>query len=61
MHDQLENGRSFRLLNVIDDFNLKGLAIEVDFSLPSELVVRTLNQIIELSGKPKQICSDDHL
>ncbi len=59
MHDQLDNGRSFRLFNVIDDFNREGLAIEVDFSLPSERVVRTLNQIIEWRGKPKQIRSDN--
>ena len=46
MADQLADGRSFRTLNVLDDFNREGLAIEVDFSLPSERVVRTLNQII---------------
>ena len=59
MHDQLEDGRSFRLLNIIDDFNREGLAIEVDFSLPSERVIRTLNQVIEWRGKPKQIRSDN--
>ena len=25
MHDQLTDGRSFRLLNVLDDFNRQGL------------------------------------
>ena len=33
MHDQLEKGRCFRLLNVIDDFNREALGIEIDFSL----------------------------
>lgn len=47
MHDQLSCGRSIRLSNVIDDFNREGLGIEVDFSLPSQRVVRALNQIIE--------------
>ena len=42
MHDQLEDGRSYRLFNVIDDYNRKGLGIEVDLSLPSERVVRAL-------------------
>ena len=52
MHDQLTNGRGFRLLNVIDDYNREGLAMEVDFSLPAERVVRTLNGIIRWRGKP---------
>ncbi len=34
MHDQLKDGRSIRLLNVIDDFNWETLGIEIDFSLP---------------------------
>ena len=55
MHDRLQNGRSYRLLNIIDDFNREGLAIEIDFSLPSERVIRTLNQIIEWRGKPRAI------
>jgi putative transposase len=32
MHNQLEDGRSYRLLIVLDDFNHDGLAIEVDLS-----------------------------
>jgi putative transposase len=59
MHDQLEDGRTFRLFNVIDDFNREGLGIEVDFSLPSERVKRTLDNIIEWRGKPKQIRCDN--
>lgn len=42
MHDQLQNGRCIRLLNVIDDFNREGLGIEIDFSLPAERVVTTV-------------------
>ena len=52
MADRLEDGRQFRLLNVLDDFNREGLGIEVDFSLPAERVIRSLNQIIEWRGKP---------
>jgi putative transposase len=59
MHDQLEDGRSYRLFNVIDDYNREGLGIEVDLSLPSERVVRALDQIIEWRGKPIQIRCDN--
>ena len=34
MHDQLQNGRCIRLLNVIDDFNREGLVIESTFHFP---------------------------
>lgn len=56
--DRLADGRQFRLLNVLDDFNREGLGIEVDFSLPAERVVRSLNQIIEWRGKPLAIRVD---
>jgi putative transposase len=47
MSDQLADGRSFRTLNVLDDFNREGLGIEVDASLPALRVIRTLERIIE--------------
>ncbi len=59
MHDQLADGRSFRLLNVIDDFNREGLAMEVDLSLPAERVVRALDQLIEWRGAPVHIRCDN--
>ena len=52
MHDQLQDGRSVRLLNVLDDFNREGLGMEIDFSLPAERVTRALDNIIEWRGKP---------
>ena len=51
MHDQLEDGRTFRLFNVIDDFNREAIGMEVDFSLPSERVIRELKQIISWRGE----------
>ena len=59
MHDQLQDGRSIRLFNVIDDFNREALGIEVDFSLPSERVIRALDQIIAWRGKPSIIRADN--
>jgi putative transposase len=59
MADRLEDGRAFRVLNVLDDFNREGLGIEVDFLLPAEWVVCSLNRIIERRGKPASIRVDN--
>ena len=47
MHDGLKDGRTFRLVNIVDDFNRDGMGIEVDLSLPGGRVIITLVRIIE--------------
>ena len=47
MSDSLADGRSLRTFNVIDDYNREGLTIDVDLSLPSARVIRSLEQVIE--------------
>jgi len=59
MSDTLMDGRSIRTFNVIDDFNREGLGIDVDLSLPSARVIRSLEQIIEWRGKPLAIRCDN--
>ena len=59
MHCRAVDGRAFRLLNVLDDFNREGLGIEVDFSLLAERVIRSLDRIIEWRGKPGTIRVDN--
>lgn len=59
MADQLTTGRTFRTFNVLDDINREGLSIEVDLSLPSARVKRSLDQIIEWRGKPRIIRCDN--
>ena len=51
MHDRLEDGRAIGLFKVIDDFNREGLGIEIDFSLPEERVIRSLEQRSSNGGK----------
>ncbi len=56
---RLEDARSFRLLNVLDDFNRKGIGIEADFSVPAERMTRSLDRIIEWRGQPMAIQMDN--
>ena len=57
--DSLTDGRKFRILNIIDDFNRESLAVEVDTSLPALRVIRTLEQLASTKGSPKQIRVDN--
>ena len=59
MSDTLMSGRAFRTFNVIDDFNREALTIEIDTSLPSERIIRSLEIIGAESGFPKYIRSDN--
>jgi putative transposase len=61
MHDKLGDQRSYRLFNVIDDYNTEGLSIEIDLSLPADRVIRSLDQIIEWRDKPKVLRCDNGL
>ena len=54
MNNQLEDGRTFRLLNVIDDFNWEVLSIKVDLSLPTEQVLCMSKRVIERRSKAEQ-------
>jgi len=59
MSDSLAGGRTFRTLNVIDDYNREALWIEVDSSLPADRVVRVLEQLLDWRGKPTKIRMDN--
>lgn len=59
MSDSLTDGRLLRTFNVLDDYNREGLAIDVDLSLPSVRVIRSLEQVIEWRGKPSAIRLDN--
>jgi len=59
MSDALWSGRRFRTFNVIDDFNREALRIEVDSNLPAQRIVRALEQLVELRGKPQKLRMDN--
>jgi len=57
--DSLSSGRRLRTLNVIDEFTRECQAIEVDFSLPGERVVRVLERLAWCYGKPDSLVLDN--
>ena len=59
MSDSLSNGRTFRSLNILDDFNREALWIEVDTSLPAARVIRVLDLLLLWRGAPRQIRMDN--
>jgi putative transposase len=59
VHDQLSNGRRFRILNVVDDVTRECLAAIPDTSISGRRVARELTDLIERRGKPGLIVSDN--
>jgi len=59
MSDSLVNGRSFRTLNVIDQFNRACMGIYISTSIPAKHLTNQLEQMIELHGKPQRIRTDN--
>ena len=59
VHDQMANGRRFRILNITDDITHECLAAIPDTSISGHRVARELTAIIECRGKPGMIVSDN--
>jgi len=61
--DSLKDGRSVRTyvrtFNVIDDFNRECLTIDVDFSLPTQRVIRSLEGFLKWRGKTSALRCDN--
>ena len=59
MSDALWSGRRFRTFNVIDDFNREALRIEIDSNLPAQRIVRGLDELVQIRGKPQRLRLDN--
>ena len=59
VHDRLADGRSLKLLCVVDEYTRECLAIEVGRSIRSQDVIVTLSRLMRLYGKPACIRSDN--
>jgi putative transposase len=58
MIDSLRDCRCIRLFKVIDECNREGLTVDLDLSMLSALVIRSLDRIIEWQGKLSAIRCD---
>lgn len=59
MSDVLSDGRRFRTLNIIDDYNSEALLIHPAMSLPSRYVTQLIDQVAETKGYPSIIRVDN--
>lgn len=59
MADALYGGRPFRTLNVIDEGNREVLGIEIATSIPARRVIRVMEQLIEINGRPRALRLDN--
>lgn len=57
--DALQNGRKFRVFNIIDDFDRSAIAQEISMSMPARRVISYLEKAIWINGKPRTIRCDN--
>ena len=59
MHDRLYNGRRFRTLNIIDDYNREVLHLEAQMNMSGSYVAQVVNNLLNERGKPDRIRVDN--
>jgi putative transposase len=59
MADVLYDRRHFRILTMIDEGNREALAIEVGTSIPATRVIRVLEELIAVHGRPAAVRVDN--
>jgi len=59
VHDQLANGRRFRILNIVDDYSRVCVGQLVDFSISGHRAARFLDHLGQTRGLPKTIVLDN--
>jgi putative transposase len=59
IHDQLTDGRRFRILAIVDDCTRECLVLIADTSISGRRVARELDEVIRRRGQPSTIVSDN--
>ena len=57
--DKLTNGSAFRILNIIDDYSRESLQIDLDTSMPSTRVIRSLEAVAFERSYPANLRVDN--
>lgn len=59
VHDQMHDGRKFRILTVIDQWSRESVTLEANFRLTGRCVGQALDQAARLRGWPRAITVDN--
>ncbi len=59
VHDQLADGRKFRVLTVIDKWSRESVTLEVDFALNGDRVVAAFERLAKQRPTPKAVTVDN--
>ena len=59
MHDKLSNGRSYKMLTVLDEFTRRALAVTVRTKMGADDVLEALYPLLLRHGAPEYIRSDN--
>ena len=59
VHDKLSNGRSYKMLTVLDEYTRQALCVEVTARMGSAEVLEALYPLLLKHGKPEYIRSDN--
>ena len=59
VHERTHDGRSYRILVIIDEFTRECLALKAPRKLNSDTVIHTLTELFCCKGKPEYIRSDN--
>ena len=55
VHDQMLDGRAFRVLTVIDQWSRESVSVEANFWLTGRCVGKALDEAAQARGRPKAI------
>lgn len=59
VHDKLSNGRSYKMLTVLDEYTRQALCVEVKGRMGSDEVLEVMHRLLLKYGKPEFIRSDN--